>query len=180
MKKFTKLFLLALCTWFLFLWFSHAQRDFHYETIEIDSWCSSYQCDFSPQTFLVHILLIWIWIILCLLLIFLSIKTIILYKKFNTTHQKFWLSHIPVLNIYLISKITIGKIRFFILTLLLLFFVYSIYTHIDNNKCCFDEPSRQEYSWIIIWFISIIILSVLLSKLNISKFTNLYKKSSNE
>ena len=93
MKKFTKLFLLALCSWFLFLWFSNAQTDWSNPNIEALEHSSS-QCGWSAQCLepphslpyvLFHAFLGWciITLILCLI-IFLIYFIIFKHKKDNT------------------------------------------------------------------------------------------------
>jgi len=202
MKRFTKLFLLSICTWFLFLWFSNAQdwikqdsntdelnvntnfesknwdkRDKSYnpEVYDIGNSCH-YQCWINLLWFFTQKFLIWIWILLWIMLVILCIKAIILCKKSNNTFRNNWLFYIPILNLYPISKITVGSVRFFCLILMLWFFIYSLYNDIDKNGCCFDSPSWQSYAWIIIWILSIILLWILLSEL--SYLINSYKESS--
>ena len=197
MKKFTKLFLLALCTWFLFLWFSFAQnqQNSHEDggnsytddgdtniNSEFNSW-NQYQwvsrenpndddphpkctCGANPLDVLVRFFLFWITVLLWIILIVTSLKALSLYKKLAITHKNNRLFYFPIINLYPLSKMTIGKIRFFILILLLWFFVYNVYAYITFDNYCCNNPIRQGYSWIIVWICSIIILGVLLSKLS--------------
>lgn len=189
MKKFTKLFLLALCSWFLFLWFGNAQNleendpfTGEYDVSSTENWGFTawgrreqglkYRAELYPWVchcdtlFIVifRIILSWIWMILWILLIVLTVKAVILPKKFNDIKKDIYLPHIPVLNLYSISKITVWMSRFFCIILLLWFFVYSLY-NIHRDRCC-PYPSRQDYTWIIVWILTIIILSILISKLN--------------
>ena len=180
MKKLTKLFLLALCSWFLFLWFSFAldgwtnpdsSNALPYET----EWRCTALCGVSLLGFFSKRFLIFLWVILWILLLALTINATTLHKKFKNTPKDICLAYVPVLNLYSISKITIWKGRFFYLILLVWFFCYSVYRNINDNRCCYHEPSRIDYAWIIIWISAIIILWELLSWL--SKFN---KQDSNK
>ncbi len=193
MKKLAKLFLLSLCSWFLFLWSSNAQelmednsytdkingntdswlyfeawdeKNINYNPPVFLDWDCHYQCGINLLWFFTQKFLIWIWIILWIIMVILYIKTIILCKKSDINTKNNWLIYIPILNLYPISKITIWNIRFFYFMLMIWFFIHGIYTSINKNKCCFDNPSRQEYFWVIVWICSIIMLGVLLSKLS--------------
>jgi len=190
MKTLAKLFLLSLCSWFLFLWFSNAQNlewndslTGEYESAE--SWSFTVWSRENPNfeyntqygevcpydMFVIVIfkmILSWIWIILWILLIALTVKAVILYKKFEDTSKDTHLFYIPVLNLYSISKITIWKSRFFCVMLLICFFGYNVYENMHRDNSCCPDPSRQDYTWIIVWISAIIILWELLSWL--SKF----------
>lgn len=192
MKKLTKLFLF-LCSWFLFLWPANAQdlleENSYSDKINVISDSGNYFWDLkkiemnynpniysnSPCTcgmnmldFFVRVLLFWIKILLWIMIIILSLKTISLYKKLANTYKHNKLFYVPVINLYPLSKITIWKIRFFILILLSWFFIYNTYVYeiFSNNNLCCKNPIRQGYSWIIVWICSIIILGILLSKLS--------------
>lgn len=200
MKNFTKLFLLALCSWFLFLWFSNAQswveQDSNTEELNINTdksdddknsgidslsradpidepnyisnhnWKCTALCGVSLLALFSKRFLIFLWIMLWILLIALTINAITLHKKFKNTPKDIRLAYIPILNLYSISKITIWRSRFFCLVLLIWFFCYSIYRNVNDNRCCYHEPSQLDYLWIIIWIITIIILLVLIPKLH--------------
>lgn len=200
MKKLTKLFLLVLCSWFLFFWFNYAQdleeEDFYtdeYDNLdpEYDLWgWDTYTMSYEPDLFtgdgchyncetnvlwqFSQLLLIWIWITLWIMLIILTVKVVTLYKKLHDNQNKA-LVYIPIINLYSISKITIGKTRFLCIIVLIWFFWYSVYRNISENWCCINFPSRQDYAWIIVWISAIIILWELLSWL--SKFN---KKNSDK
>ncbi len=192
MKKLAN-FLLFLCSWFFFLWFCNAQdlteENSYSDKINISSdsghffWDlekremdytpniysnSPCTCDMNMLDFYVRVFLFWIKILLWIMIIILSLKTISLYKKLANTYKHNKLFYVPVINLYPLSKITIWKIRFFILILLSWFFIYNIYVYgiFSNNNLCCKNPIRQGYSWIIVWICSIIISGVLLSKLS--------------
>lgn len=187
MKKFCKLFILALCSWFLFLWFNNAQnlgeKDFYtdeYDNLDPE-YNKSYEYDKSYEpsgdgchyTCAINLLGLfskliqaWIWIILWILLVALTVNAVILHKKFKDTQKDTRLSYIPILNLYSISKITIWRSRFFCLILLIWFFVYSICRNFNENRCCIHNPSQYVYLWIILWISAIIILWEFLSWLS--------------
>ena len=168
MKKFTKLFLLALCTWFLFLWFSNAQNGWYWYTYQDTSYdvsCGSFWCEINLIWLLTQKFLIWIWIVLWILLIISTMKAISLNWRLKNIQKSKYLANIPIINLYPKYKTIFWRILFFFLILFVWFFAYSLYRNIDENKCCFDAPLRQDYTWIIVWILAIIILSVLFSKL---------------
>lgn len=209
MKKFTKLIVLSLCSWFFFLWFSNAQdlteENSYSDKINVISDSGHYfwglekrEMDYNPNIysnthctcgmnmldFSVRVFLFWIKILLWIMIIILSFKTILLYKKLSGTYNHNRLFYFPVINLYPLSKITIWKIRFFILILLLWFFFYNTYSYkifTDNNLCC-ENPIRQWYSWIIVWICSTIILWILISKLSylIKSYNKIDKESPND
>ena len=191
MKKLSKLFVLSLCTRCLVFWFSDAQnliKEYSYtgehnvnadfeskswdnESISLNHdiyWDRRCACGMNMLDLFVNVFLFWIKILLWLMLIISLLKTISLYKKLTDTYKHNRLLFSPLLNLYPLSEITIGKFRFFILILLLWFFTYNIYAYkifTQNNLCC-SNPIRQGYSWIIVWICSNILLGVLLSKLS--------------
>lgn len=182
MKKITKLSLFMLCAWVLLLWFGSAQSDWfsNWGTHDIyvpyeNEWRCTALCEISFLWLFAKRLLILIWVILWMMLIGLTINTITFHKKFNDIQKNTCLAYIPILNLYHVSKITIWRMRFFFIILLIWFFIYSICRNINYNRCCFHNPSRHDYTGIIVWILSIVILSILVSKLH--KF---YKKTSNE
>ena len=190
MKKFTKLFLIALYSWFFLLWFSNAQ-DLHEDnsltdkqnvsSIEnwrstdwnranpydnLETWKCTATCGISLLWFVFKWIQILTWIILWILLIALTVNAVTLHKGFKNTQKDNYLAYIPILNLYHISKITIWRLRFFYLVLLIWFFCYSICKNINENRCCYHKPSQHVYIWTILWILAIVILWVLLSKLN--------------
>jgi len=200
MKKVTKLFLLALCSWLLFLWFSNAQSWIHEnpyitedntvvnannsdinenvnsESYSIDDfiWYSqagTMTCfEWISIVGSSYLLLILIWLILILL----SLCSIPLYKKFKDTNKISQFFRLPLLNIYPLFKITIGKIRFYYIIVYLLFLIcILIYDHVVYHVCYDGKILRYP---LLIWgFSSIIILLILWNKL-----VFLYKWDSNK
>ena len=190
MEKFTKLLLLTLCFLFLFLLFSNAQnlQENNLFTDEenvnsIETWWSTVwtranqynyldtgKCTANCGINLLWLFFIWIqiliWIILWMLLIASTVNTVTLHKRFNNNKKYNCLTYIPILNLYHISKITIWRLRFFCLMLLIWFFGYSIYKNINENRCCYDKPSQYVYIWTVLWILAIVILRILLLKLN--------------
>lgn len=176
MKKLTKLFLLVLCSWFLFFWFSNAQDliegDFHtdeyivnigYEHQKtyglVSMWCNCKRPEIV-QIYTSFPLLV------CWLLLFLSICSILLSTKFNKTWIKSKLFYIPILNLYPLFKNIIWRIWFYIL-LLNIFFICFVYVKIWNVCACDYVPLSEFYAILmsIILIISLLILFYLLYKL---------------
>lgn len=185
MKKLTKFFLLALCTWFSVLALSFAQNIWDDESISYSpsvysGWkCSSFQCGINLLWFFTQKFLIWIWIILWIMLIILTVKIVSLHRKIKDNSKNVFLSYIPILNLFFIPKSHIRKV--FCLIVMLWFFGYSLYHDINANGCCFDNPSRQSYAWVIVWILAIIVLKLLSSKLShLIKPDNIDKESPNE
>ena len=177
MKKFTKLFLLTLCSWFLFFWFSNAQEEWYhwewekpYDVSQMNSEENMEKCVVSCEVNLFWLFaqlnLIWIWMILWIMYIVLFSKLIKLWKEFKDTYKNGYLFYTPILNLYTMFKITIWKSRFYCLIVLICLFSYSLYINLNENRCCHHEPSWLDYTWIAVWILTIIILSVLISKLN--------------
>jgi len=195
MKKLTKLFLLTLCSWPLFLWFGNAQENwddpylynwsdpylnYDQQTYSWDVPCSQYQCGINLLWYLSKKILTWISVILWVIFIILTVKAIILNKRIDEFKKSSIFVYTPILNLYPIFKITIWQTRFFCLIPLIWFFIYSKYRNLRENRCCFDFPSRQDYTWIIVWIFTILVLFALLSELiRIKKniLTNDYLKS---
>lgn len=171
MKRFTKIFLLSLCVWFLFLGIGYTQDGWNIQQdTSYSVSCDSYWCTINPIWWLMQKLLIWIWIILWVIMIISTTKAIILHRNHNLKNT--FLDFLPILNLYIASKTIIWRILFFFLILLVWFFGYSLYRNINDNWCCFDAPSWRDYTWVIIWVFAIIILSILFSRL-----VDFYKKS---
>ena len=116
----------------------------------------------------------WLLILIWLILILLSLCSIPLYKKFKDTNKNSQFFRLPLLNIYPLFKITIGKIRFFCIMLYLLFLVcILLYDHVVYHVCYDGKILRYP---LLIWGLSsIIILSILWIKLIF-----LYKKDSDK
>lgn len=181
MKIFTKPLLMLFSLLILWLlWFSNAGWvppvwDISHVEYDEKVSCSQYKCGINILGLLSQETLIWIWIILCIILFTLTVKAIILNIKFKDSQKNSCLVYIPILNFYYIFKITIWRFRFFCILLLVWFFCYSLYRDFNENRCCFHNPSRYTYVWIIVWILSIVMLLVSLSKLK--KF---YKNSFNK
>ena len=83
--------------------------------------------------FLVRILIV---------LLVLSICGIFFHKKLNDANCNSKLLNIPVLNIYSLFKITIGKVRFYILMFNILFLAY---IYLSNGWCFVNGNSFVDY-----------------------------------
>ena len=208
MKKLTKLFLLALCSWFLFLWFSNAQswveQDSNTEELNIntnkfdddkkfesDSLNNSRESLNTDINYVPNELKIdcygwisvvvwsqWLLMLVWLILILLSLCAIPLYKKFKGTNKNSHFFRLPLLNIYPLFKITVGKVRFYYIIVYLLFLgCIIVYDHVIHG-ICYDNEEIIRYTilTLLIWGLSsIIILSILWIKLIF-----LYKKDSDK
>ena len=99
--------------------------------------------------FLVRILIV---------LLVLSICGILFHKKLNDANCNSKLLNIPVLNIYSLFKITIGKVRFYILMFNILFLAY---IYLSNGWCFVNGNSFVDYIpvvWLVLWPVSLLIL----------------------
>jgi len=148
-------------------------------------WEGPCTCGGNMLEFILNSFLFLVIILLWIMLIITSLYTKSLYKKLANTYKHNILFYFPIINLYPLSKMTGGKIRFFILILLLWFFIYNVYVYkiFENSNLCCHNPIRQGYSWIIVWICSIVILGVLLSKLSYlikPSQENSGKKSPNE
>ena len=203
-----KLFLLTLCSWFLFLWLGNAQSwvetDSHIKELNInmdksdddkkfesDSLNNSRESLNTDINYVPNELKIdcygwisvvvwsqWLLMLVWLILILLSLCAIPLYKKFKGTNKNSHFFCLPLLNIYLLFKITVGKVRFYYVIVYLLFLgCIIVYDHVIHG-ICYDNEEIIRYTilTLLIWGLSsIIILSILWIKLIF-----LYKKDSDK
>ena len=195
MKKLTKFFLLASCTWFLFLWFSFAQNlieedtyadelsvnaDFGSNGRDNESYnpnvysAANYHCSIPARLLIAEYSLLIIWWIFAVI----SLCSIILYYKFKNTRKYSRSFCVPIINIYALSKITIGRIRFYCLVLLIWFIGYLAFI---NKNSCYGYPDWLLFPVIIAWLFSFIILLILWDKLEeMLEKQDSDKKSQNE
>ena len=152
MKKFAKLFLFAI-VWLSLLWLSYAQDLWNPSSEHIVLWKQKLGCENMLQNidtmFLVRILIV---------LLVLSICGILFHKKLNDANCNSKLLNIPVLNIYSLFKITIGKVRFYILMFNILFLAY---IYLSNGWCFVNGNSFVDYIpvvWLVLWPVSLLIL----------------------
>ena len=154
MKKLIRLFLLAIL-WLCFLWVTFAQNwtsDYGYDPyVAKPQICQgdSFWAAFS-RFFLILILFI---------IIPLSIRTTSLWKKLRNTPKWTRLFYIPILNLYPLCKITLGRIWFYCLVLFVWFFVYLIYK--NRNWCYSHYLQKLLIPIFIVWILSICVLLVL-------------------
>lgn len=197
MKKFTKLFLLALCTWFLFLWFNFAQNQqaSHENDLftddsnsninsEFNSWFNNAQYSWYYIEWIQKISCIipsigrfsyWFLKLTLLILIFLSLCSIPLYKKFKNIDKNNRFFCVPLLNIYPLFRITMGKIRLYCVMVYLLFLVYLNYKY----DYCDDNETIMRLIFYLGLFSIIILLILWIELISLYKW-NSNKKSPNK
>jgi hypothetical protein len=158
MRKISKFLLFAIVL-LSFLWLTNAQNwgyNVEYNQNVIWKWAALCQCDPPLEVAFYRFFLIILWLIL----LSLSLWTIFLGRKFKKVYKNTRLFYVPILNLYPLFKIILGKFWFYLIALVTWFLWYFVY--INRDWCC--HHLNSDTTRIVIFYTILItrILSILL------------------